>query len=353
MELDAAVLAETTEVRAAHVFDTRALEAYLLANAPGFKGPLTVRQFKGGQSNPTFFLISPSGQYVMRKKPPGKLLPSAHQVEREYKAIAALGKTDVPVARAVVLCEDPEVVGTAFYVMEHVRGRIFRDPSLPGMEPAERAAIYDSMNDVMARLHKVDFAAVGLGDFGKPGNYFERQIGRWIKQYEAAKTEEVEPMNDLIAWLPKNIPADDSVSIAHGDYRLENSIFHPTEPRMIALLDWELATIGHPLADLAYNCMLYHYNHPSMGSLVGLAEAGTGIPSEKDYVAAYCRRTGRDEIRDWDFYLAFSMFRLASISQGVYKRGLDGNASSENAAQYGSSCRMLAEHAWAQVAHRA
>ncbi len=352
MQVDEAVLAETTEIRQAHMFDTGALESYLLAHAPGFKGPLTVRQFKGGQSNPTFFLISPSGQYVMRKKPPGKLLPSAHQVEREYKAIAALGQTNVPVARAVALCEDAEVIGTAFYVMEHVSGRIFRDPTLPGMDPAERSAIYDAMNDVMARLHKVDYQAVGLGDFGKPGNYFDRQIGRWIKQYEAAQTEVVEPMNDLIAWLPKNIPADDSVSIAHGDYRLENSIFHPTEPRMIALLDWELATIGHPLADLAYNCMLYHYESPSMGSLLSAGAKG-GIPSEADYVADYCRRTGRDGIAEWDFYLAFSMFRLASISQGVYKRGLDGNASSENATQYGSACRMLAECAWSQVAHRA
>ena len=344
---------ELTEIRAAHAFDVPTLETYLKAHVEGFAGPLTVKQFSGGQSNPTFLLITPGRRYVMRKKPPGKLLASAHQVDREYRAIEALAKTDVPVAPAYCLCEDESIVGTAFYVMGHVEGRIFRDPTLPGMEAAERAAIYDSMNDVLARLHAVDPVAIGLGSFGKPGNYFDRQIGRWIKQYEPVKTEHIEAMENLIAWLPKNIPAEDSVSIAHGDYRLENSIFHPSEPRMIALLDWELATLGHPLADLAYNCMLYYRDPAQTISLKGIDHQATGIPSVEDYVATYCKRTGRDGIADWDFYLAFSFFRLASISQGVYMRGVQGNAASETAAQYGSACRDLAEQGWSFVAHRA
>ncbi|WP_439817734.1 phosphotransferase [Zavarzinia sp. CC-PAN008] len=343
---------ETTEIRAAHTFDVKKLESWCLQNVDGFKAPLVVRQFVGGQSNPTFFLESPSGRYVMRKKPPGKLLASAHQVDREFKAIKALNGTAVPVAPAYALCMDDEVVGTAFYIMGHVEGRIFRDPQLPGVSPADRAAIYDDMNRVMAELHKVDYEAVGLGDFGRPGNYFERQIARWIKQYEPVKTDDIEAMDNLIAWLPKNIPEDNSVAIAHGDYRLENSIYHPTEPRMIALLDWELATIGHPLADLSYNCMLYHRRHERMGSLTDI-EPGSGIPGEKEYVEAYCRRTGRDGIKDWDFYLAFSFFRLASITQGVYKRGLDGNASSDTAITYATGCRNLAEAGWSFVEKRA
>jgi aminoglycoside phosphotransferase (APT) family kinase protein len=344
---------ETSEVRKAHVFDVERLASYLDGRIPGFRRPLRVRQFKGGQSNPTFLLETPDARYVMRKKPPGKLLASAHQVDREYRVISALAATDVPVARAWLLCEDDTVIGSAFYVMDCVEGRIFRDPQLPGLEPRERAAIYDDMNDVLARLHKVDYAAVGLADYGKPGNYFERQIGRWTKQYEAAKTTDVEAMDNLIAWLPKNIPAGDEVTIAHGDFRLENSIYHPTEPRMIALLDWELSTLGHPLADLAYNCLTYHMNSPTQGTLLGLDFAKWGIPSEEDYVAAYCRRTGRPGVADWDFYLAFSLFRLASIAQGVYKRGLDGNASSEMAGSYGQIAALLAGLAWGMVEKRA
>ena len=335
--------ADIGAVREAHRFDEARLAEYLKSAIPGFEGPMEVRQFKGGQSNPTYLLTTPGRRYVLRKKPPGKLLASAHQIEREYKVIEALAATDVPVAPALVLCEDPEVIGTAFYVMGHVDGRVLRDPQLPGLDRDERAAIYDSMNDVLAKLHKVDFAAVGLGDFGKPGNYFERQIGRWTKQYELARTADVPAMNRLIEWLPANIPPGDDVAIAHGDFRLENSIFHPTEPRMIALLDWELATLGHPLADLAYNCMPYHIADPTMGNLMGVDFAATGIPSEADYLAAYCRRTGRERIPTWEFYLAFSMFRLASIAQGVYKRGLDGNASSEKAVMYGAVATFLAE----------
>lgn len=349
----AATRNETSAVREAHVFDVRALQAYMERHVDGFHGALEVRQFVGGQSNPTFLLAAGGREYVMRKKPPGKLLASAHQVDREYRVISALAATDVPVARAYALCEDAAVIGSAFYIMEYVRGRIFRDPQLPGLAPAERAAIYDDMNDVLARLHRVDYAAIGLADFGKPGNYFARQIGRWSKQYEAAKTDVVEPMDNLIAWLPNNIPPGDETCIAHGDYRLENSIYHSTEPRMIALLDWELSTLGHPLADLAYNCMLYHVNSPTQGTLMGLDYAAVGIPSEADYVAAYCRRTGRAGVEHWEFYVAFALFRLASIAQGVYRRGLDGNASSEQAGMYGAVCAFLAMTAWDMVAPRA
>ena len=341
---------EPGPVRAAHRFDEAPLERYLRANMAGFEGPLAVQQFGGGQSNPTFLLSAGGRKYVMRKKPPGLLLKSAHQVDREYRIMKALAATDVPVPKMHVLCEDESVVGTAFYVMDFLEGRIFRDPQLPGVAPAERTAIYDSMNDVLARLHKVDFVKIGLGDFGKPGNYFDRQIARWITQYRAAQTDDIPDMERLIEWMPKNIPNDDSVSIAHGDYRLENSIFHPTEPWMIAVLDWELSTIGHPLADLAYNCMGYRVQNPRQGGLVGVDHAATGIPTEQAYVSKYCARVGRDRIDNWPFYLSFSVFRLASIAQGVYKRGLDGNASSATAATFGNTCQFLAEHAW-RLAH--
>ncbi len=334
---------ETSAVREAHRFDEAKLEAFLAARIEGFAGPMTVEQFKGGQSNPTYLLTTPQRRYVLRKKPPGKLLASAHQIEREYKVIEALAGTGVPVAPALLLCEDAEVIGTPFYVMGHVAGRVLRDPQLPGASREERAAIYEQMVDVLARLHSVDVNAVGLGDFGKPGNYFERQIGRWSKQYEAAKTETVEAMDKLMAWLPANIPPGDDIALVHGDYRLENTIFHATEPRMLAVLDWELSTLGHPLADLAYNCMPYHIADPTMGNLMGIDFAATGIPSEADYLAAYCRKTGRAGIPNWEFYLAFSMFRLSSIAQGVYKRGLDGNASSDKATRYGAVAKVLAE----------
>jgi aminoglycoside phosphotransferase (APT) family kinase protein len=337
---------EPGPVRAVHAFDEGALAAYLQREAGIPASGLVVQQFGGGQSNPTFLLTSGSNRFVLRKKPPGKLLKSAHQVDREYRIMKALAATDVPVPRMIALCEDESVIGTAFYVMAYLEGRIFRDPQMPGSSREERAAVYDSMNDVLARLHKVDFAGIGLGDFGRPGNYFERQISRFIQQYRAAQTEQIPQMEELIAWLPGNIPVEDSVSIAHGDFRLENTIFHPTEPRMIAVLDWELSTIGHPLADLAYNCLGYHYINPRQGGLVGIDHAATGIPTEEEHVRRYCERTGRVPIQKWPFYVSFSLFRLASISQGVYKRGLDGNASSETAAQFGNTCQFLAENAW-------
>jgi aminoglycoside phosphotransferase (APT) family kinase protein len=337
---------EPGPVRAAHRFDVTALAAYLHREAGLPESGLVVEQFGGGQSNPTFLLRSGDNRFVLRKKPPGKLLKSAHQVDREYRVMRALAQSDVPVPRMIVLCQDETVIGTAFYVMEYLEGRIFRDPQMPGATPAERAAVYDSMNDVLARLHKVDFVGAGLGDFGRPGNYFARQISRFTEQYRAAQTDQIQEMEDLIAWLPDNIPVEDSVSIAHGDYRLENTIFHPNEPRMIAVLDWELSTIGHPLADLAYNCLGYHYINPRQGGLVGVDHDASGIPRETDYVARYCARTGRGPIDRWPFYVSFSLFRLASISQGVYKRGLDGNASSETAVQFGNTCQLLAQNAW-------
>jgi aminoglycoside phosphotransferase (APT) family kinase protein len=337
---------EPTAVRAAHRFDEASLERYLARHVEGFSGPLEVKQFAGGQSNPTFLLSAGGKRYVVRKKPPGALLKSAHQVDREYRVMKALAATDVPVPKMYALCEDDSVIGTAFYVMEYLDGRIFRDPQLPDVSPADRSAIYDSMNDVLARLHKVDLVKTGLTDYGRPGNYFDRQIARWITQYRAAQTDDVPEMEKLIDWMPKHIPADDSVTIAHGDYRLENSVYHPSEPRMIAVLDWELSTIGHPLADLAYNCMGYHVMNPRQGGLVDVDFKATGIPKESDYIADYCRRVGRDGIDNWSFYVSFSVFRLASIAQGVYKRGIDGNASSETAAQLGNYCRILAENAW-------
>lgn len=305
-----------------------------------------VEQFGGGQSNPTFLLTAGGKKYVLRKKPPGLLLKSAHQVDREYRIMKALAVTNVPVPKMIALCSDASVIGTEFYVMEYLEGRIFRDPQLPGVSAAERKAIYDNMNDVLARLHRVDIEKIGLSDYGRPGNYFDRQISRFIQQYRAAQTDQIPEMEHLIAWLPHHVPTEHSISIAHGDYRLENTIFHPTEPRMIAVLDWELSTIGHPLADLAYNCLGYHVMNPRQGGLVGVDHAATGIPTEKDYVAAYCARVGRGAIEKWPFYVSFSLFRLASIAQGVYKRGLDGNASSETAAQFGNSCQLLAQNAW-------
>ncbi len=340
---------EVGDVRDAHRFEVEPLARYLRKNVDGFDGDLGVRQFKGGQSNPTFLLTAGDQRYVMRKKPPGKLLPSAHQVEREYRIMAALAKTAVPVPEVLTLCEDPDVIGTPFYVMELVDGRIFRNPLMPDAASSEeRSQIIDAMNDTLAKLHQVDFVSAGLGDFGKPGNYMARQISRWSKQYEASKTDDIEPMNRLMQWLPENIPSDDSSSIAHGDFRLENMIVHPTEPRVLAVLDWELSTIGHPLADLGYNCMLYHLPAGDFAGsgYVGHDLAELGIPSERDYVSAYCRRVGRESVPNLEFFVAFSLFRLAGIVQGVYKRGLDGNASSETALRYGPMVHFLAGVAW-------
>ncbi len=321
-------------------FDEGKLKAHLEANIDGFGADLVVRQIKGGASNPTYKLITqgPDGPraYVLRKKPPGPLLASAHQVDREYRVMKALEATGVPVPRMRLLCTDDSVIGTAFYVMDFLDGRIFRDARLPGLEPAERAAIYDELNATLAKLHQVDYQAVGLSDFGRPTGYFERQVARWIKQYRGAETEHIPAMEKLIEILPGMIPDDPSVAIAHGDYRLENVMFHPTQPRLIAVLDWELCTIGHPLADIGYNGLLWHSDSESWGTLAGVDFAASGIPTEAQYREAYCRRTGRTGIPNWNFYVAFGAFRLASISQGVYRRVLAGVTPSDRPAVNGT-----------------
>ena len=330
-------------------FDVAALEAYLAQHVDGFSGPLSVEQFKGGQSNPTFKLLTPSRAYVMRAKPgpAAKLLQSAHAIDREYRVMHALAGSGVPVATMYTLCEDESVIGRAFYVMEFVEGRVLWDQGLPGMTPAERGAIYAEMNRVISALHKVDYAAIGLGDYGKPGNYFARQIGRWSKQYKASETEHIDAMDRLIEWLPEHIPADDgATSIVHGDYRLDNLIFHPTEPRILAILDWELSTIGHPLADFSYHLMSWHIKPDGFRGIAGLDLATLGIPSQAEYLAMYCKATGRATIRDVDFYLAYNMFRIAGILQGIMKRVVDGTAASAQAAAAGQRARFMAELGW-------
>lgn len=331
-------------------FDSDALGAWLAQHMDGFAGPLTIEQFAGGQSNPTFKLITPSRTYVMRAKPgpTAKLLPSAHAIEREYRVMHALAGTDVPVAQMLALCEDESVIGRAFYVMEFVEGRVLWDQSLPGMTPTERSAIYDEMNRVIAALHSVDVAALGLADYGKPGNYFARQIGRWSKQYLASETEPIEAMTRLIEWLPQHMPDETGarVSIVHGDYRLDNLIFHPHEPRVLAVLDWELSTLGDPLADFAYHCMAWHVDPAQFRGIAGLDWAALGIPDEAQYVERYCARTGFEIHGDWNFYLAYNMFRIAAILQGIMKRVVDGTAASAQALDAGRRAKPMAELAW-------
>ena len=346
----------TRPVSEAHAFDSGALAAWMSAHVEGFAGPLSVEMFKGGQSNPTYKLITPGRTYVMRAKPGpvAKLLPSAHAIEREFAVMRGLHGTDVPVARMHALCEDESVIGRAFYIMEFVEGRVLWDQTLPGMTPAERGAHYDELNRVIAALHKVDCAARGLADYGKPGNYFERQIGRWSKQYLASVTQPIPEMDKLIGWLPAHMPASalDSgrVSIVHGDYRLDNLMFHPTEPRVIAVLDWELSTLGHPLADFAYHCMSWHIPAALGRGIAGLDLVALGIPSEQDYIQRYCERTGTADVAalhaDWNFYMAYNMFRIAAILQGIAKRVEDGTAASAQAKAAGATARPMAELAW-------
>jgi aminoglycoside phosphotransferase (APT) family kinase protein len=335
-----------------HRFDVAALERFMERHVEGFAGPLTVQQFLGGQSNPTYFLSTAGRAYVLRRKPPGKLLPSAHAVEREFRVIAALAGTGVPVPRAYALCEDADVIGTAFYIMEYVPGRVLSDPALPDLAAAERARIYDHMNEVLARLHTLDWSALGLADFGRPGNYYARQIHRWTTQYRASETEKIEAMERLMEWLPAHIPVDDRTALVHGDFRLGNAIVHPTEPRLAAVLDWELSTLGHPFADLAYNCLPYRLSPVEFDGFFGEDLASLGIPSEEAYLAAYCRRAGRDGIPDWDFYIAFAMFRLAAIAQGIMGHVIAGTANAPNARERGARARPLAEAGWTLVRDR-
>ncbi len=346
----------TRAVSGQHLFDTAALTAYLQQHLDGFEGPLSVEMFKGGQSNPTYKLVTPAKSYVMRAKPGpvAKLLPSAHAIEREFKVMTGLQGSDVPVAKMHCLCEDESIIGRAFYVMDFVEGRVLWDLSLPGMSNAQRGEIYNEMNRVISALHKVKFADCGLADYGKPGNYFERQIGRWSKQYAASVTQPIAEMDRLIDWLPANIPAsarDDSmVSIVHGDYRLDNLMFHPTEPRVLAVLDWELSTLGHRLADFSYHCMGWHIPPGAFRGIGGLDIASLGIPLESDYIALYCQRTGISSPEalqaDWNFYLAYNLFRLAAILQGIAKRVEAGTASSAQAVASAAGAPQLARLAW-------
>jgi len=337
---------QLTTVREAHRFDERALAGYLTEHLDGFDGELRVLQFEGGQSNPTFLLSAGGRKYVLRKKPPGRLLPSAHQVDREHRVMKALHHTDVPVPEMLLLCQDDAVIGTPFFVMSYVPGRVMSPQSLAEVSPGETRELYADLNRVLAALHTVDYRAVGLSDYGRPGNYFGRQIARWSKQYQASQTDDIESMDQLMEHLPRRIPPDDTTTIVHGDFRLENMIVHPTEPRIAAVLDWELSTLGHPLADLAYNCMVYHFMAGNGTSLADLAGPKSGVPTEAEYVAEYCRRTGREGIPDWNFYLAFSFFRLASILQGVYQRGIQGNAASSLAIERGRMARRASDIAW-------
>ncbi|WCM95179.1 phosphotransferase [Acidovorax sp. NCPPB 2350] len=346
----------TRPVSGPHAFDADALSAWMEAQVEGFSGPLTVEMFKGGQSNPTYKLNTPARSYVMRAKPGpvAKLLPSAHAIEREFQVMGGLAGTPVPVPRMLALCEDESVIGRAFYVMDFMQGRVLWDQALPGMEPGERAALYDEMNRVIAALHTVPYAARSLAGYGKPGNYFERQIGRWSKQYVASVTQPIEAMERLMEWLPAHMPAsardEGRVAIVHGDFRLDNLMFHPTEPRVIAVLDWELSTLGHPLADFSYHCMAWHIPPGMFRGIGGLDHAALGIPSEDEYIRRYCERTGfatPGALRaDWNFYLAYNLFRLASILQGIAKRVEDGTASSAQARTSGEGARPLAEMAW-------
>ncbi|MHA3022300.1 phosphotransferase family protein [Mycobacterium sp. BMJ-28] len=340
---------ELVDVLPQHRIDENALARYLSAH--GIEGPLDIHQFQGGQSNPTFHLRTAAGEFVLRKKPPGVLLPRAHDVGREYRVMAALAGSDVPVPAMRLMCEDAEVIGTPFFVMDHVPGRVFPDRVLRDGTPAERAAVYEDLARVLARLHGVDWRGAGLGDFGRPDGYLARQVALWTRSWEAVKVEECPDMDRLASWLPAHLPPDERATIAHGDYRLGNVLLHPTEPRIVAVLDWELATIGHPLADLGYAAMTYHLpgDDDPLTGVAGEELAGTGIPTEAEFVASYCRHAGIEVPAELNIYVVFSMFRLASIVAGVWRRGLDGNAADARAGTdlFRNRYRGLAERAWA------
>ena len=329
------------------LFDEAALARYMDEHVDGFKGPIEVSKFKGGQSNPTYMITTPTKKYVLRRKPPGKLLPSAHAVDREYKVMTALGGMNFPVPKTYALCEDNNIIGTAFFIMDFVDGRIFWDSGLPEVSTQDRAPLFHALVDTLAQLHNIDHVKAGLGDYGKPGNYFERQIGRWSKQYKGAETQSIPEMDQLIGWLPTAIPDDDATTIVHGDYRFDNAIMHPTEPKTLAVLDWELSTLGHPLADFTYFLMVYFFPHDVRGGLAGKDLKALGIPGLDEAVERYCGQTGRAGVPDLDFCLAYNMFRIAAIVQGVYARSLQGNASSPEAKRMGDQVQPLAILAWA------
>lgn len=332
--------------------DAGALEDYLDRQIGGLQGPLDLTQFKGGQSNPTYCVSAADGRrFVLRRKPPGPLLPSAHAVDREYKILRALHAAGFPVARPYLLCNEPWVIGTAFYVMEFVEGRVLWDQSLPGMTKAERFSIWSELNRVIAQLHTIDYRAAGLEDFGKPERYIERQIARWTAQYRNSETGRIPAMENLIGWLPENIPLQSGAAVVHGDFRLDNVIFHPAEPKILAVLDWELSTLGDPLADFAYHCMSWHIPSGQFRGIAELDVASLGIPAERDYIAMYCARTGRDTVQPdvWRFYLAYNLFRLAAILQGIAKRSIEGTAASDHARDTGAKAGAMAEIGWGLV----
>ncbi len=339
---------ELIEPLPAHRFETAPLFAYLQAQVEGFEGPLRLRQFQGGQSNPTFLIETDARSYVLRKKPPGQLQPSAHLIDREYRIQKALAGT-LPVAEMQHYCTDVSIIGTEFYVMEFLQGRVYSDVLMTELTPAERGAIQAHLFETIGALHAADYAALGLADYGRPTNYVARQIDRWKRQYESLATEDLPAMNNLIAWLLAHIPAEDATSIVHGDFRLGNMMLHPTEPRIIAVLDWELSTLGHPLADLAYCCMPFHApadGGPAYSGYAGADLPALGLKSEAEMLELYCRRTGRDGIRDWKFYLGFSLFRSAAIAEGVYARALAGNAADERALRFHEGTRTTSQRGW-------
>ncbi len=342
----------TTAPRPAHRLDEAPLAAYLADHLPGWRGPLTVRQFEGGQSNPTYLLTAGDARYVLRKQPPGALAPKAHAIDREYRIMQALAETEVPVPPPLHFCTNPGVIGTPFYVMAYLPGRVFKDPALPDLDRATRAAVHDAMNESLARLHSVDWRALDLADYGKAEDYIGRQVAFWSRQYERTRTGDEPDIARLAGWLAERRPADAGASIVHGDYRIENLIYAADRPAVLAIVDWELSTIGHPLCDLAFNCMAYHFpvDHPILRGLKDIDLAAAGIPSEADYVTAYCRRTGRDGIVDWTYFMAFSLFRVAVIQQGVYRRALDGNASSKLARMFGDTFPIVARAGVALIA---
>jgi aminoglycoside phosphotransferase (APT) family kinase protein len=345
---EASAFAGTMPVLPQHRIDETRLRAWLRGILPGFTGALSIEQFRGGQSNPTYLVSAGGRRYVLRKKPPGTLLPSAHAVEREYRVMHALHASGVPVPRTELLCTDASVLGTPFFVMEYVEGRIFWDYRLPELAPAQRAPIFAAMNRVIAALHRLDHAALGLADFGRPGNYLQRQIARWTRQYRGAETRRIESMERLIAWLPEHIPAGEELALVHGDYHLNNMIFHPSEPRVLAVLDWELSTLGDPRVDFAYHCLDWMLPPQMLGRLGGVDVQALGIPAMDAYRADYCRHTGRDAIEHFDYYQAFGLFRIAAVHQGIAKRAQDGTVSSAQARAVARP-EFLADMGWQQV----